>query len=265
MRQTSAPSQDNHWPFFGTEKTFRNTGQLKKKVTLSYGYNEVTSEPTITRYTTIVRKTLNVLICYLTNTQCGNPVSHTTRQSDSPFLSRLSPACPCLWLPQRRWCARPHTVRLVSLGVCKGRRLRTIPAKRSSRIETEHHRRCGNHKQGHAGENLDRNRLSDWRVPCDTGLPHWVFVRQHIKALRAFLTIDAYLVIVGSLVTLLQTCESVTFFFNCPVILRLSGFLKGQRPETTVLFFQRLSNLYRPQHHHSSLLLVYLLGESISK
>jgi hypothetical protein len=32
-------------------------------------------------------------------------VSHGTRQSDSPFLSRLSPACPCSWLPQRRWCA----------------------------------------------------------------------------------------------------------------------------------------------------------------
>jgi hypothetical protein len=32
-------------------------------------------------------------------------VSHGTRQSDNLFLSRLSPACPCLWLPQRRWCA----------------------------------------------------------------------------------------------------------------------------------------------------------------
>jgi hypothetical protein len=84
---------------------FKYTGQLKKKVTLSHLYNEVTSEPTITRYASIVRKTLIVLICYLMNTQCGNPVSHGTRQSDSPFLSRLSPACPCLWLPQRRWCA----------------------------------------------------------------------------------------------------------------------------------------------------------------
>jgi hypothetical protein len=55
------------------------------------------------RYALIVRKALKVLICYLTNTQCGNPVSHGTRQSDSPFLSRLSPVCPCLWLPQRRW------------------------------------------------------------------------------------------------------------------------------------------------------------------
>jgi hypothetical protein len=34
------------------------TGKFKKKVTLSHVYNEVTSEPTITRYTTIVRKTL---------------------------------------------------------------------------------------------------------------------------------------------------------------------------------------------------------------
>jgi hypothetical protein len=37
------------------------TGQFKKKITLSHIYNEVTSEPTITRYTTIVRKTLKVL------------------------------------------------------------------------------------------------------------------------------------------------------------------------------------------------------------
>jgi hypothetical protein len=70
-------------------------------------FYEVTSEPAITRYTSIVRKALKVLICYLTNTQCRNPVSHGTRQSDSPFLSRFSPACPCLWLPQRRWCAVP--------------------------------------------------------------------------------------------------------------------------------------------------------------
>jgi hypothetical protein len=79
-----------------------NTGQFKKKVTLSHVYNEVTSEPTVTRYASIVRKALKVLICPLTNTQCGNPVSHGTRQSGSSFLSRLSPACPCLWLPQWR-------------------------------------------------------------------------------------------------------------------------------------------------------------------
>jgi hypothetical protein len=35
---------------------------IKKKVTLSHVYNEVTSEPTITRYTTIVRKTLKVCL-----------------------------------------------------------------------------------------------------------------------------------------------------------------------------------------------------------
>jgi hypothetical protein len=79
------------------------TGKFKKKETLSHVYNEVTSEPTITRYASIVRKALKALICYLSNTQFGNPMSHGTRQSDSPFLSRLSPACPCLWLPQRRW------------------------------------------------------------------------------------------------------------------------------------------------------------------
>jgi hypothetical protein len=38
------------------------TGQLKTKVTLSHVYNEVTNEPTITRYTTIVRKTLKVCL-----------------------------------------------------------------------------------------------------------------------------------------------------------------------------------------------------------
>jgi hypothetical protein len=73
---------------------FTCTGQFEKNTTLAHVYNEVTGEPTITRCASIVRKTLIVLICYLTNTQCGNPVSHSTRQSESPFLSRLSPACP---------------------------------------------------------------------------------------------------------------------------------------------------------------------------
>jgi hypothetical protein len=51
------------------------TEQFKKKVTLSHVY-KVTNEPIITWYASIVRKTLKVLICYLTNTQCGNPMSH---------------------------------------------------------------------------------------------------------------------------------------------------------------------------------------------
>jgi hypothetical protein len=38
----------------------QNTGQLKKKVTLSHVYKEVTSEPTITRFSTVVGKTLKV-------------------------------------------------------------------------------------------------------------------------------------------------------------------------------------------------------------
>jgi hypothetical protein len=71
----------------------RNAGHFKKKVTLSHVYNEVTCEPTITRYASIVTKALKIL-SVLTNTQCGNPVSHGTRQSDSRFLSRLSPAFP---------------------------------------------------------------------------------------------------------------------------------------------------------------------------
>jgi hypothetical protein len=39
--------------FLRLESVF-NTGQFKKNVTLSHVYNEVTSEPTITRHTTIV-------------------------------------------------------------------------------------------------------------------------------------------------------------------------------------------------------------------
>jgi hypothetical protein len=38
------------------------TEQFKKKVTLSHIYSEVTSEPTITRYTTTVKKTLEVCL-----------------------------------------------------------------------------------------------------------------------------------------------------------------------------------------------------------
>jgi hypothetical protein len=38
----------------------QSTGQLKNKVTHSHVYNEVTSEPTITRYITFVRKTLEL-------------------------------------------------------------------------------------------------------------------------------------------------------------------------------------------------------------
>jgi hypothetical protein len=43
------------------KKETGNTGQLKKKVTLSHVNNEVTSEPTITHYTTVM-KTLEVCL-----------------------------------------------------------------------------------------------------------------------------------------------------------------------------------------------------------
>jgi hypothetical protein len=43
-----------------TQKKRRTTEQFKKKVTISHVHNDVTSEPTITRYTTIVWKTLKV-------------------------------------------------------------------------------------------------------------------------------------------------------------------------------------------------------------
>jgi hypothetical protein len=39
-----------------------NTGQFKKKVTLPHVHNEATSEPTITRFSTIVTKTLKVCL-----------------------------------------------------------------------------------------------------------------------------------------------------------------------------------------------------------
>jgi hypothetical protein len=42
------------------------------------------------------------------------------------------------------------------------------------------------------------------------------FQRQ-LQTLRVFLTTVLFRVVIGSLVTLLQTCESVTFFLNCPV------------------------------------------------
>jgi hypothetical protein len=37
-------------------------GQFKKKITLTHVYNEVSSEPTITRFSTIERKTLKVCL-----------------------------------------------------------------------------------------------------------------------------------------------------------------------------------------------------------
>jgi hypothetical protein len=43
-------------------KIYLYTGQFKKKVTLSHVHNEVTSEPTITRFSTIVRKSLKVCL-----------------------------------------------------------------------------------------------------------------------------------------------------------------------------------------------------------
>jgi hypothetical protein len=38
------------------------TGQFKKYIKLSHVYNEVTSEPTITRFSTIVRKTQSLFV-----------------------------------------------------------------------------------------------------------------------------------------------------------------------------------------------------------
>jgi hypothetical protein len=57
----------------------------KRRLRVSHVYDEVTSEPTIMRYTTIVRKALKVLISDITNTQCGKPMSHGTHQCHSHF------------------------------------------------------------------------------------------------------------------------------------------------------------------------------------
>jgi hypothetical protein len=102
--------------------------QFKKKVTLSHIYNEVTSEPTITRYTKI----------------------ENTEQ----------------YSIQNAFCCG---VAILQHGLLWRRRPETL-----SRV---------NYKQ----------------------------------ALTALKTTVVYHVIVDSLVTSLQTCESVTFFLNCPV------------------------------------------------
>jgi hypothetical protein len=124
---------------------------IKNKVTLSHVYNEVTSEPTITRYTTIARKTLKVCLQLTQGSVSGR------RRQGRPCCKMATPQqkafCTCRILPWRR---RPETL---------------------SRVNYQ-------------------------------------------QTLRVFLTI-VYRVIVGSLVTSLQTCESVTFSFNCPVQLKL--------------------------------------------
>jgi hypothetical protein len=69
------------------------TGQFKKKVTLSHVYNEVTSEPTITRHTTIVRKTLKSLFVIDVGKCFGPPPGETVLQNgDSTAKSVLYPA-----------------------------------------------------------------------------------------------------------------------------------------------------------------------------
>jgi hypothetical protein len=57
-RASSTHSTTLFWIFVLAQ----NTGQLKKKVTLSHVYNEATSEPPITRYTTNVRN-LSKFVC----------------------------------------------------------------------------------------------------------------------------------------------------------------------------------------------------------
>jgi hypothetical protein len=62
------------------------TGQFKKEVTRSHVYNEVTSAPTITRYATIVRKTLKGCL-QLTR----ESVSGRRRRQGRPYCKMATP------------------------------------------------------------------------------------------------------------------------------------------------------------------------------
>jgi hypothetical protein len=171
-----------------------HTEQFKNKAILSHVYSEVTSEPKITRYASIIRKALKVLICYLTNTRCGNLVSHGTRQSDSPFLSRLSPACPCFWLSQRRWCAvailEDHLA-----GMVRRRRPWHTPS-RCTVVTELVFANCRIQNAFCCGVVILQQSLP-WRRRR-----HETLSRVNYKqTFRVFLTIIVYRVIVGSLVT----------------------------------------------------------------
>jgi hypothetical protein len=77
-----------------------------------------------------------------------------TRESVSGRRRQGRPYCKMATPQQKAFCilqfAKTNSVTTVQqLGVCQGRRLRTTPVEWSSTIETAHHRRCGNHKQGH--------------------------------------------------------------------------------------------------------------------
>jgi hypothetical protein len=156
-----------------------------------------TNEPTITRCTSIVGRTLKVLIRYLTNTQCGNLVSHGTRQSDSQFLSRLSQAWPCLWLPQQRWCAvsilEDHLTRVVFLA--GGSIPKRVRNSRCTVVTELVFAICRIQNAFCCGVAILQHCLP-WRWRTET------LSRVNYKqTLRVFLTIVVYRVIVGSLVT----------------------------------------------------------------
>jgi hypothetical protein len=149
--------------------------------------------PVSLRYASIVRKTLKVLICYLTNTQCGNPVSHGSYQSDSPFLSRLSPACPCLWLPQQRWCAVSILEDQLAGKVCRRRPWHT-PSR--CRVVTELvFTNCRIQNAFCCGVAILQHGLP-WRR-----LPETLSRVNYKQTSRVFLIIVVYRVIVCSLVT----------------------------------------------------------------
>jgi hypothetical protein len=145
-------------------------------------------------------------------------VSHGTRQSDSPFLYRHSPACPCLWLPQRRW-------RAVSIledrlaGVVRRRRPWHTPS--CCTVVTELvFANCRIQNAFCCGVAILQHGLP-WR--------RWPKTLSRVKykqTLRAFQTIVVYREIVCSLITSFQHVKVLPYFLSalyitCILIVRI--------------------------------------------
>jgi hypothetical protein len=77
------------------------------------------------------------------------------------------------------------------------------------------------------GDRVARWRLHSKRHSVSYFLPETLSCFNYKQTLRVFRTIAVYRVIVGSLVTSLLTCESVTFFLNCPVLAHLQNSEEG--------------------------------------
>jgi hypothetical protein len=66
-----------------------NTGQFKKKVTLSHVYNEVTSEPTVTRYTVVGDSKRRAFCCGVAILQHGLPGGGGPKQVPASITNKL--------------------------------------------------------------------------------------------------------------------------------------------------------------------------------